>query len=575
MSVVAELYRRSRDKAAAYDREAALRETRRENEFLANLLEHASQPFAVGYPDGRLGRFNRAYEQLTGYTAAELLALDWSATLTPPEWRDLERQKLDELHRTGQPIRYEKEYIRKDGSRVPIELLVHIVPDAAGKPEYYYSFIADITERKRAESALQTTLQRFYAILSSMYSGVLLVTDEGRVEFANQAFCDLFDLVDGTADLVGLDARDMIEKIKNGYLHSDDAVARIREIVDRRQPIRDEEIAMQGGRVCLRDFIPLNVHGKSYGRLWIHTDITDRKQAEKALREREGLLQAVIDGSTSPIFLKDLDGKFITINASLERMLGMSREEIRGKTDYDIAPKEVADYWRTHDAEVTVTGKAIQIEEVAALQDGHHVFLADKFPLLDADGKVYGVGAISHDITERKRAEEARRESEERLRFALETIHTGAWDLDLVGHTAFRSLEHDRVFGYSEMLPEWTYEMFLEHVLPEDRAMVDGQFRRAIEGRRDWNLECRIRRTDGQIRWILAAGRLHQDVTGAPRRMAGIVQDITDRKQAEEALRKSERSFAPSPRPCRRSFGPPGPMVGTSISINNGWITRG
>jgi PAS domain S-box-containing protein len=108
-------------KATAYSREAALRETHREKDFLASLLEHASQPFAVGYPDERLGRINRAYEQLTSYTAAELRSLDWSTMLTPPEWRELEKEKLDELGRTGQPVRYAKEYIRKDGSRLPIE----------------------------------------------------------------------------------------------------------------------------------------------------------------------------------------------------------------------------------------------------------------------------------------------------------------------------------------------------------------------------------------------------------------------------------------------------------------------
>jgi PAS domain S-box-containing protein len=130
----------------------------------------------------------------------------------------------------------------------------------------------------------------------------------------------------------------------------------------------------------------------------------------------------------------------------------------------------------------------------------------------------------------------ALRESEERLRFALESSHTGAWDLDLADHTAFRSIEHDRIFGYAEALPKWTYEMFLEHVLPEDRAMVDGKFRRAMENQGDWNFECRIRRTDGQVRWIWAAGRHRQDATGAARRMAGIVQDITERKRTEEAL---------------------------------------
>ena len=155
MSAIAELYRRDRRKAVAYERDMALRETRREKEFLAGVLERASQPFAVGYPDGRLGLCNRAYEQLTGYSAEELRTLDWASKLTPPEWYELERQKLEELQLGGQPVRYEKEYVRKDGTRVPIELLVHFVRDAGGEPDYYYSFLTDITQRKQKELELR------------------------------------------------------------------------------------------------------------------------------------------------------------------------------------------------------------------------------------------------------------------------------------------------------------------------------------------------------------------------------------------------------------------------------------
>ncbi|MGZ5050594.1 MAG: PAS domain-containing protein [Methylobacter sp.] len=137
-------------------------------------------------------------------------------------------------------------------------------------------------------------------------------------------------------------------------------------------------------------------------------------------------------------------------------------------------------------------------------------------------------------------SEEALRESEERLRFALETSHTGAWDLNLLDHSAFRSLEHDRIFGYQQLLPEWTYEMFLDHVLPEDRASVDAKFRSAMSTGHDWNFECRICRADGEVRWIWAAGRHRANEAKVSQRMAGIVQDITERKQAEQALRESE-----------------------------------
>jgi PAS domain S-box-containing protein len=169
--------------------------------------------------------------------------------------------------------------------------------------------------------------------------------------------------------------------------------------------------------------------------------------------------------------------------------------------------------------------------------DGSYAYIQDRAIIVrDRAGKAIRAVGAKQDITDRVEAEEALTRSEDRLHFALETCRTGAWDLNLNDHTAFRSLEHDRIFGYPDLLPEWTYEKFLEHVLPEDREIVDGTFRRAVENRSDLNFECRIRRIDGQVRRIYAAGRHRKDTSGAPLRITGIIQDVTERKLVEEEI---------------------------------------
>ncbi len=155
---------------------------------LSDLLKDSDQPFAVKYFDGHLGLVNKAFEMLTGYSKEELERSDWSEILTPPEFCEIESEKNEELQRTGKPVRYEKEYIRKDGTRIPIELLLHIVKNNEGIPEFYYAFVTDISKYKKAELEKQLLLDEVEEERDKLVTLVNNIPDEVWFADKNKKF---------------------------------------------------------------------------------------------------------------------------------------------------------------------------------------------------------------------------------------------------------------------------------------------------------------------------------------------------------------------------------------------------
>ena len=197
----------------------------------------------------------------------------WLCRKTSPTFMLIPRSAQATSHvvlELGFSKEYPVDLRKKDGTI--LHTLVTTVPrlDSKGTVIGFQGSIRDITERKLSEEVLRNTVQRFHTILSSLYSGVLIVTEEGSVEFANQAFCDMFDLADSPASLKGLMAPEMIKKIQEVYANPAEALARIRESVGKQQPIKGEEIAIREDETYTVDFIPIFVDGKRCGRLW-HT----------------------------------------------------------------------------------------------------------------------------------------------------------------------------------------------------------------------------------------------------------------------------------------------------------------
>ena len=149
-------------------------------------------------------------------------------------------------------------------------------------------------------------------------------------------------------------------------------------------------------------------------------EIKEHQKDKETLDQSQKLLYDIINGFPSIIFVKDIEGRFLIINNKLEELLGVKSEELKGKTDYDLFSKEIAEYYRVNDQKVLEDGNAIFFEEEADLIDGHHTFIANKFPIFDINGEPYGVGSISTDITERKHLEEELKAAHENLEQKVE-----------------------------------------------------------------------------------------------------------------------------------------------------------
>ncbi|HTI73092.1 MAG TPA: PAS domain S-box protein [Candidatus Limnocylindria bacterium] len=258
-----------------------------------------------------------------------------------------------------------------------------------------------------------------------------------------------------------------------------------------------------------------------------------RNRISMAARQNEALIESLLEHSPAVVYVKDLDGKIVRVNRQYERIFGLTKEQIVGKTEFELFPAEMAARWRKNDLEIIESRMAVQFEETAPHTDGVHAYVSVKFPLFDDQGAVIGVGGISTDITPRKQAEEALQSSERRLREAQEIGKMGSYVYEIAADRWASSEELDRLFGigpdYDRSVDGW-----VRLIIPEDRDMALGSLRVSIEYQVRFDIEYRIvRPSDGQQRWLHAVGELEYNEQRKPVRLIGTNLDITERKLTE------------------------------------------
>jgi PAS domain S-box-containing protein len=270
----------------------------------------------------------------------------------------------------------------------------------------------------------------------------------------------------------------------------------------------------------------------------LRAEIEERKGAEAAVRQSEERFAAFMDNLPGYAWMKDLQGRYVYVNEMVKELPGY---ESLGKTDAQIWPADLAATYQANDQQVIATKRPLQTIAHFQEQGKQRYIAGSKFPISDNTGAVALVGGVGVDITERIEAEAALRESEAKLKQAQHLAHIGYWERDLIADRITWSKETGRILGLESFGGVPNQAQLLELIHPDDRQHHQQVFNEALQGSRLFDVEVRFVRPDGNIKFVHVRDEIVRDESGNPIRMFGAVQDVTERKQTEQAFRESQQ----------------------------------
>jgi PAS domain S-box-containing protein len=437
-------------------------EMHKQNTLLADLLHNSSQPFTIIDPQGKITMCNSAFRNMIGYTEEDFKKVTNINSLTPLEWTESESKFTSQLIKTGKPVRYEKEYIRKDGSRVPVEIFLHLVKDSTGEIQFFYSFSSEITDRKKAERTLIDSEERFRKVADSAYEWIWEIDKDGLYTFCSST----------VEVILGYKPEELVGKLRYFDLFTPDVKEELTNAVI--QIFRKKEafhglihkIKHKNGSLVtikISGTPVMDVNGKLNGYLGTISDITQQQKNEEDLRKLSDRLLLATKSAKIGIWEYD----FATQEAIWDETVYQLFDIVPGQNvDYNeiwkqrVHPKDLEEQERIQQKAINGNGKIDSMYRLM-LKNGETRFIkVDAIVQRDASGTAIGFVGTNYDVTTIKLAEEAIRglneKLEQKVKERTERLEKTNKELEAFSH----SISHDlrgplrTIDGWSQILME-------------------------------------------------------------------------------------------------------------------------
>ena len=507
-------------KAALLDRESCFR-----------LVVESVKDYLIIMLDtnGYILSWNAGAESITGYQAQEIIGEHFSCFFTSV---DIEQGKPERELEVATTIgRFEEDgwRVRKDKEQFWAHGVVTALRDDSGQLIGFSKVTRDMTLAKQKEIAISQNME----MLDLANDSIIIRGMNDRITYWNH----------GAEKLYGWAKEEVMGQYIHTFLQTtfpkplEEVLAELMqqgywegELRHRTRDGRDIVVASRW-KLQTDDFSqPVCI-------LEINNDITERKRTEEAVQESYNLLRSIIESTPDVIFVKDLERRYVMANSAFARLFGKPIEDYIGKDDTELFSPEIARIFREIDLKIMTTGEALIVEEVVPNNGIIQTYLSTKSPWRDPQGNIIGLICIARDISDRKQADSAIRASEERYRSLTIATSQVVWTTDAQGQL-IDTKPWIKYTGQSD--EEAKGSGWLDSVHPEDRDRTAKIWAEALESKKLYETEYRLRAADGNYRyfWVRGVPVLAED--GSIREWVGVCTDIHDRKQVEAALRRSE-----------------------------------